>query len=58
MLHSRAFTLTSYSKTSIKSNHRPTDYNKSMGHFLKGFVFYVFRYTLAYCVNDFKFCTV
>ncbi len=42
MLHSRAFTLTSYSKTTIKSNHRPTAYNKSMVHFLKGFVFYVF----------------
>ncbi len=26
-----------------------------MLHFLKGFVFYVFCYTLAYCVNDFKF---
>ncbi len=41
MLHSRAFTLTSYSTTSIKSNHRPTAYNKSMLHFLKGFVFSV-----------------
>ncbi len=58
MLHSRAFTLTSYSTTSIKPNHRPTAYNKSMVHFLKGFLFYVFCYTLAYCVNDLKFCTV
>ncbi len=49
MLHSRAFTLTSYSTTSIKSNHRPTAYNKSMLHFLKGFVFYVLLYFSLLC---------